>query len=470
MPKCCPLLRQLRDGGLVRFLPLFLIAAAPASLYAESALAQSATGEQSKDAESGLKLSGSVRARYETISGQPRVGFNDNDDLFNLRTIITAQYDAGSVRFGAELYDSRVYGSDPGTPVTTNEVNTLELVQAYIGATIDAPFGKGSKIDLQAGRFLLNLGSRRLVAADDYRNTTNGYTGLRADIAAPGGVTATLIYTLPQVRLPDDLSSLRNNDVEFDRESFDLLLWGGVVAKKRALGEATAELSYFHLGERDTPARPTRNRSLDTVGVRVIREPVPDKWDFEVEAIYQTGSARNGLAPAAPLRDVSAWFVHADTGFSFGPSRLSVEFDYASGDQGRGRNNRFDSLFGMRRADLAPAGLYNAVGRANILTPALRFESTTSKRFDWFAAYRQMWLASRTDSFSTTNVRDAAGRSGRFAGHQVEARARYWLIPKTLRAEVNGLLLFKGRFLETAPNAPPNGTTRYLSLNLTSSF
>ena len=31
----------------------------------------------------------------------------------------------------------------------------------------------------QAGRFTLNLGSRRLVAADDYRNATNGYTGLK---------------------------------------------------------------------------------------------------------------------------------------------------------------------------------------------------------------------------------------------------------------------------------------------------
>ena len=28
----------------------------------------------------------------------------------------------------------------------------------------------------------MNLVSRRLVAADDYRNTTNGYTGMKADL------------------------------------------------------------------------------------------------------------------------------------------------------------------------------------------------------------------------------------------------------------------------------------------------
>ncbi|MBL0923669.1 MAG: alginate export family protein [Sphingomonadaceae bacterium] len=445
---------------------LYLIATASIALLSAPACAQAGTQTD----ESAIKLSGSIRARYETISGQPRVGFNDSDDLFNLRTIVTAEYDPGPVRFGAELYDSRVYGFDGGTPVTTNEVNALELVQAYVATTIDAPLGKGSKVDLQAGRFLLNLGSRRLVAADDYRNTTNGYTGLRADIAVRNGWSGTLVYTLPQIRLPDDAASLRDNDVKFDRESFNLVLWGGLFSKKRAFGNATAELSFFHLGESDTPARPTRNRSLETVGLRIIRDPAPDKWDFEVESFYQTGSARNGLAAASPLRNVSAWFLHADAGYSLGPSRLSVEFDYASGDKGGGSNNRFDTLFGMRRADLAPAGLYNAIGRTNILTPAVRFESVTSKRFDWFANYRAMWLASRTDSFSTTGVRDAAGNAGRFAGHQVEARARYWLVPKTLRAEVNGLLLFKGRFLDTAANAPRNGNTRYLSLNLTASF
>lgn len=81
-----------------------------------------------------------------------------------------------------------------------------------------------------------------------------------------------------------------------------------------------------------------------------------------------------------------------------------------------------------------------------------------------------MWLASDRDSFSTTGVRDVTGGSGNFAGHQIEARIRYWLMPARLRFEANGLLLAKGRFLREAPNAPPESTTRYLSLNLTASF
>ena len=110
-------------------------------------------------AEDGLTVTGSVRLRYESIDGQARTGFNDSDDLLNLRSIVGAEYRRGGFRIGGELYDSRVYGDDPGTPVTTGEVNTFELVQAYVGYDIPDAFGKETRLGLQAGRFTLNLGS-----------------------------------------------------------------------------------------------------------------------------------------------------------------------------------------------------------------------------------------------------------------------------------------------------------------------
>lgn len=284
---------------------------------------------------------------------------------------------------------------------------------------------------------------------------------------------AALIYVLPQVRLPDVPQEIRAQKVRIDRESFDLVLWGGVVSKAKLVGRAMGEFSYFHLGERDAPARSTRDRSLDTVGARIIADPKPGEFDYEVEVIYQTGETSVSLAEAAAAQDVSATFVHVDIGYTFAGAwtpRLSLEFDRAGGDSAGGRYGRFDTLFGMRRADLAPAGLYNAVGRANIVTPGLRLEATPSKRLDWFAVYRPMWLASDEDSFSTTGVRDASGRSGNFAGHQIETRLRYWLVPARLRFEANGLLLAKGRFLRQAPNAPSGRATRYASLNLTANF
>lgn len=266
---------------------------------------------------------------------------------------------------------------------------------------------------------------------------------------------------------------MRRGETRWDRESFDLRLWGGLVARPKTLAGATAEIGYFRLQERDAPGRPTRDRDLHTVSARLIRNPKAGHWDFEAEGIYQFGGIAQSQAAGASRLPVAAWFVHADAGYTFSGSarlRLSVEYDHASGD-GPGRTfRRFDTLFGMRRADLAPAGIYNAIGRTNLVTPGIRAEVAPGKRLDAFAVYRAMWLADRTDAFSTTGVRDASGGSGRFAGQQVEARLRYWLVPGFLRAEVNGVWLAKGRFLKTAPNAPRTDDTHYLATGVTATF
>ena len=429
-------------------------------------MAGGTAGAQSSAPKDGLQLSGATRLRYETIAGQARVGFNSSDDLLNLRTVLSAESREGWVGVVGEIWDSRGYLADRGTPVSTNEINALELVQAFVEVKPDAA------TTVQVGRFTLNLGSRRLVAADDYRNTTNGYTGVRIDLAPAPGWRATAVYTLPQVRRPDDLDAVLDNRVRVDRESFALVLWGGLVSRAKAIGGATAELSFFHLGERDEPGRPTRDRSLNTVGARVIREPAPGRLDYEVEGIVQRGRAAAGTGVASPRQEVRAWFVHADAGYSWAGGwkpRVSVDYDQASGDAPGGRYGRFDTLFGMRRAELAPAGLYNAVGRANLLAPGVRIEATPDKRTDLFVGYKALWLADRRDAFSTTGVRDASGRAGRSAGHQLDARFRHRLSAR-LQLEADAVLLAKGRFLRDAPNAPPGRWTRYLSLNATASF
>lgn len=414
----------------------------------------------------GLTFAASERVRYEAIDGQARTGFNRSDELVNFRTTLLARYQQGPVSVVGELWDSRVYGGNRRSPVTTGEVNTLEPVQAYVQLDLGDALGRGSKLKLQAGRFLLNLGARRLVAADDYRNTTNGYTGMRADWSA-GPWSATAIYTMPQRRRPDDVDALLSNEPAIDREGAALVLWGGVISRAKTIGPALVETSYFHLGEHDTPGRPTRDRSLDTAGIRIARDPATARLDYEVEAIGQTGSLSTSLAAGAPRQQVRAWFVHGRIGYSWAGAwkpRLLAEFDYASGDAPGGAYGRFDTLFGMRRADLAPAGLYNAIARSNVVAPALQAEAARG-RADVMLSYRPMWLAARTDAFSSTGVRDASGQAGDFAGHQLDGRLRYRL-STAVRLEGDAVLLAKGRFLRDAPNAPPGRWTKYVALNL----
>ncbi|MXO70264.1 hypothetical protein GRI99_01285 [Altererythrobacter buctensis] len=402
----------------------------------------------------------SARLRYEVLDGQPRAGFRLSEEQLDLRTTLFAEYRPGPFRIAAELYDSRAWLAKPGTTLGTGEVNTFELVQAYVGADLS-----GSAA-IQAGRMTLNLGSRRLVAADDYRNTTNGYSGLKVEATLADQVSATAIYVLPQVRLPDDLPSLLDLETKWDRESLDLQLWGLLLSRRNTLAGATVEAGYFGLAENDAPGRPNRNRHLDTFSARMIRDARAGQTDFEVEIIYQTGSIRTSTAAEAASLPVEAWFVHAEAGYSFtdlAKLRLALEFDMASGDTPGGKFGRFDTLFGMRRADLAPAGLFNAVGRANIATLGLRAEIAPARSWDAFVTYRPMWLADRRDSFSTSGVRDPSGAAGRFAGHQLDGRLRYWLVPNVARWETNLVLLAKGRLYDVAPNSPGSRNTVYLS-------
>jgi hypothetical protein len=420
-----------------------------------------------------LHLSGSFRVRYEAIEGQARAGFNDRDGLTSLRTTLLAEYRAtDAIRVAIEVFDSRTYGADRHTPLTNNEANAIEPVQAYVAASFGNT-ASSTTVDVQAGRFLLNLGSRRLVAADDYRNTTTGYTGLHAEFARPGGTRATLIYTLPQQRRPDAFDSLYDNKVVLDRNNLNLVLWGGLLAQDRVIGSAMAELSFFHLGEDDVPGRPNRNRSLDTAGGRVIRTPAARTIDYEIEGFYQWGSIRSSDAANAGTLDVSAWFLHAEAGYTLPGTwrpHVSIEYDQASGDGRGGKFGRFDTIFGMRRGDFAPSGIYSTTGRANIASPGLRLEVVPSKRVDGFVTWKALWLANRYDAFATTNVRDATGASGNFAGQEVEGRVRYWLVPTRLRFEIDGAYLAKGRFLKAAPNISSTKDAKYASFNLTASF
>lgn len=419
-----------------------------------------------------VTVSGTSRIRAETIDGQARAGFNESDTLLNLRTTVAAQYEDGPVKVVGELWDSRVYGDNRGTPLLTGDVNALELVQAYVEWRPRAPFGDGTSAMIQAGRFLLNIGSRRLVAADDYRNTTNGYTGIRVDLGWRGGWKSTFLYVLPQQRRPDDLSSLRRNAVAPDYEGFDLVLWGGLLSRANTIGRAMIEASFFHLGERDLAGRPTRDRSLNTASARIIADPVAGGIDYEVEGIVQRGEISSSLAANAARQEVAAWFLHGDVGYTFRGGwkpRIALEYDHASGDRAGGDYGRFDTLFGMRRADLAPAGLYNAIIRSNLVSPGVRIEATPGKRTDLMGSLRPFWLAARQDAFSFTGVRDATGRAGSFAGTQFDGRVRHQ-VSKSLRFEVDAVLLAKGRFLRTPPNAPPGRWTKYVSLNAMASF
>jgi hypothetical protein len=438
------------------------------------ALALAAPVSASRAAEaSSVKISGSIRVRQEELDGKNRPGFDRHDDLLAFRSSLFAEWDTGIWRFGGEIFDSRAYDTDPGSALTANDVDTLEPVQAYVAGDFDAPFGKGSSVTVQAGRFTMNVGSRRLVASDDFRNTPQGYTGARADLKFAGRRSATLFYVLPQQHRPDGFAAVRDNAVKLDHEGRDQQLFGAVLSRAGLPGGLLVEAGFVRFIEHDTATRSTRNRDLTNLSARVMRDAAPGQWDYELEGIAQTGSVRAGTALNAAVLAVRSHFIHADLGYTLAGSwkpHINIEWDYATGDGPGARFNRFDTLYGMRRSELAPSGIYGAIGRANIQAWGLRLEGSPAKRLDVLATWKWLWAADRHDAFSTTGIRDAGGNSGSFAGQQLDGRLRYWLVPQRLRAELNAVWLMRGQLLQRAPNASPHGDTHYATAALTLSF
>ncbi|TPG12296.1 alginate export family protein [Sphingomonas oligophenolica] len=413
-----------------------------------------------------LDISLELRARLEPIGGQFRPSpAPHNDQALLLRTALFAEYDAGPFRIGGEVVDARAYLEKRRSSAGTTEIDALEPIQAYVATDLsDVAMAK-------AGRFVLNLGSRRLIARNNFRNTINAFTGIQG-VFGDARLGATAFWTVAQTRLPTHVDGLRDNRIELDRERGSPHLFGVFTHAKTAVG--TLEAYGYRLAENDSRDILTRNRHLWTVGARLVRAPAANAWDYELEAAGQGGHARaSARATDVADRPVHAGFVHATVGRTLPGAwkpRIALLADYATGERSGRSITRFDTLFGARVFEFGPTSLFGAVQRANLVSVELLGEVKPDARSDALLAIRPLFLASATDSFATTNVADPTGNAGTHAGTQIEARYRRFLVPDTLRVSVGGAYLAKGRFLRDAANAPTTGDTIYGFVELTATL
>lgn len=412
-----------------------------------------------------LDVSLEVRTRVEVIDGQFRPAVVDSDAALLTRVLLAAEYDAGPIRIGGEVLDGRSFFERKGSSVSTTEVDTLEPIQAYLATDLS------DQAKVIAGRFTLNLGSRRLVARNAFRNTINSFTGVQA-VLGDKARGATLFWALPQTRLPDEPERIRDNGFALNRERAAPRFLGAFGhAAVRGVGEV--QVTLLRLAERDSPYILTRDRRLRTAAARLFRMPAAGAWDWDVEGAYQWGKARQTTAAADRTDlEVAAGFGHAEAGYTFRSGwqpRPAIGFDYGSGEGSSRRFTRFDPLYSARAFDFGPTSYYGPLSRTNIVSPFARLDMRPSKRSDAQVTLRPVWLASATDQLTVTGVRDPDGTAGKWAGLQLDARIRRTLT-EHLRLAVGGAMLAKGRFLEQAANAPDTGDTHYGYVELTASF
>ncbi len=426
------------------------------------------------DDDRGFSIEGSVRVRAEVVDGQARSTAAESDAIISSRTLILARYNFGGLHVVGEIDDARGYGQDVRSSASSADINALEPIQAYLGVELGEIAGQKGKGVLRLGRFTFESGSGRLIERSDASNSPVTFLGANFDWRSARGDRVNVYLTQPFDRLPTAAAEIRDNAVELDRTGPGLRLGGASFTRARLVAGANAEVFGIWLDEKDSAGRATRDRNLFTFGGRLNRIPTKGKFDFDVDGALQHGTTRGSTSGSDVTdRRVRAGMVHAELGYTFPKGwtpRVALLLDYASGDTPEAAYHRFDALFGSRRGDFGPNGLYGPLSRSNIVSPGIAVEGKPSKAWDVSVKARKLWLASATDSFGVTGVRDASGATGRDAGAQVEGRVRYWAVPKRVRIEGGAAWLAKGDFLTNAPNAPATGDMRFGYLAVTTSF
>ena len=346
-----------------------------------------------------FKVSGSERVRYETLDNQfrfrspnavpPGQGYGDSEDVLALQTLLLLE--ARGDRFSAafELIDARTYGIDDSGFADATMVDTADALQAYVDWNLGALGGGEHR--LRVGRETVDVGGRRLMARNAYRNTINAFTGV--DWMWSGeGQSWRAFWLLPVDRRPNDFERLQDNDWQEDDQDLDLQ-FAGVVHERRLDERTSFEAYVFGLDERGLA---TRRRELITPGFRLSQPRKKGLAHWEVELVGQFGESKTSTATTganARLRDHVAGFATAALGYTIDAAwqpGVVVSYSYASGDQdpNDGTNERFDTLFGARRWEYGATGVYGAVARANLNSPELRVTLQPSKTVDLSFAVR----------------------------------------------------------------------------------
>lgn len=406
-----------------------------------------------------LKISGATRIRYEGISGQyranPRLDFSDH--VVVQRTTLRLDADLDLVRVTFEGIDSRIYGADRGSVLNPSNVNPVDILQAFVEFGLGTVLGGNHR--LRVGRETVNLGSRRFVSRNGFRNTINSFTGvdwLWRDKDSTASTRA--FFLLPVRRQPGELDRLVENDPELDHEDFDRRLIG--LFHERAVAPRTRLEAYFLVLLEE--GADTRRRKLFTPGFRLVRARKVGEFDWEADLAYQAGESR--AATGGPDLDHFASFTHLSLGYTFDAPwtpHVRVAFDTATGDgdPADAENGRFDTLFGSRGFDYGRTGQFGYIARSNILSPevrvGLRPDEHVLAEFSW----RGLWLESETDAFTTAGVVDPTGNSGSHVGQKLDVNLRWDVLPASVRLEAGLAHVFSGEFLANAPNGRDTDTS-----------
>ncbi len=366
-------------------------------------------GGAGTDAADWLDAGLEYRLRYEVRANDFRRPDDRTDTplLLRGRAFLAVRNRFDPFRFTVEVQDSRQAGSD--FPDDTRDSNHLEPIQAYGELWFGDGLGAGRPLSLRAGRFAFEVLDRRLIARNEWRNTTNTFQGLRAVL---GDARSDWQLDLLALRPIDrDVASL-------DEADPDSTLWGALGEWRRWAALTTLAPYWLRLDQAADPGAGRARRRIHTIGARAFGPAGTTGFDYDFNAAWQTGSA--GTANHRSFFGVAELGYTWDVGWR---PRLSAQYLQAGGDDAPAdnRSGRFERLFGFAR----PLSASDYFQLENLRAPKLRLELAPA---DWLrvdAGWSGYRLDSATDRWNNAGLRDPTGASGRDVGRELDARARF---------------------------------------------
>ena len=392
-----------------------------------------------------LDLAIEQRTRFEWLDEGFRPGEADSQTQYPQRTRLRLGIDApAGFRFLAELQDSRTWGDDGPNDFTGGEIDKVSFAQLFASYTQRELLGSKLRLDLHLGRMSLDFGSRRLVARNVFRNTTNAFDGVHLSLGEASLWRVRAFYTQPV-----QLDARYFEDESKSQQRF----WGTAYEDKRTPW-LNFEVYYFGLHDR-IPSGSTVARSYETFGARALRAPKAAQWDYELEAMGQFGQRTVTRAGIPTELDQGAFAGHAELGYTFAAlwsPRLVGQFEYASGTANPNGDDSetFDPLFGARRGDLMPTGIFGPFRRSNIVSPGVRLQLTPRPDLKGALKVRYWRLAQKKDAFVGTGISDPSGDAGSNLGTDIELSAQ-WTPRPWLTLETGYDHWFKGSYLSEVP-------------------
>lgn len=417
------------------------------------------------------------RVRYEYRDNDFRRGRDTIDEPILLRTrgFVAIKNILDPLRFTLEVEDARRNHSQFTREFDTRDVNYAEPIQAYAELYFkDTPLGKDDlgnerPISVRAGRHAFEYTDRRLLARNEWRNTTNNFQGVRTIIGQQkNDWQLDLLALKPVQRFTNQL-----DEVDHAQDFY------GVIGDWRRWSEVVTLQPYYYLLKQDgnkveydangraAAANTKIDREIHTAGIRAYGVVGKTGWDYDVSYAKQWGNQdrlSNAGAFIAEL-DHDAYAYNAEIGYSFNhpwKPRLSAFYGVASGDKypTDGKNNRFERLFGFAR----PWSNNDYFQMENLVAPKVRVEF--DPKVSWLeglkvdAGYSWYRLDQERDRWNGAGLRDNTGRSGKDVGEEVDIRVRF-PINKYIAANLGYAHFWAGDFTKetTARAGAPTGGT-----------